>query len=179
MDMHQIENLISSEKLTERIAQLGATIRQDYAGRDVVCVGVLKGSILFLADLVRHLDPETTSLDFLGVSSYAGTRTTGTVRITNDLRGDIANKHVLIVEDIVDTGLTLSYLQRLLMQRSPASVATATLLDKPSRRRVKVPVDYVGFEIPDRFVVGYGLDLDERYRTLPFIGEIIPKTPNA
>ncbi|MFT4621663.1 MAG: hypoxanthine phosphoribosyltransferase [Myxococcota bacterium] len=163
--------LIDAETIATRTAELGARIRADYAGKPLVCVGVLKGSVVFLADLVRHLDP-TTRLEFLAVSSYSGTQSTGTVRITHDLKSDVSDCHVLIVEDIVDTGLTLSYLYKLLETRKPASLRIVTLLDKPSKRKVPVPVDYIGFKIEDRFVVGYGLDLDEEYRTLPFVGEI-------
>ena len=167
-----VQTLIDADTIATRVAELGATIRADYAGKPLVCVGVLKGSVVFMADLVRHLDP-TTRLEFLAVSSYHGTESTGTVRISYDLKYDISGQHVLVVEDIVDTGLTLSYLLKLLETRNPASVRIATLLDKPSRRAVDVPVDYVGFPIEDRFVVGYGLDLDQQYRTLPFVGEIV------
>ncbi len=167
-----LRTLIDAETIAARVAELGATIRADYDGKPLVVVGVLKGSVIFLADLLRHLDP-TTRLEFLAVSSYSGTESTGTVRINFDLKYDVSDCHILIVEDIVDTGLTLSYLLKLLQTRSPASVRIVTLLDKPSRRKVDVPVDYVGFPIEDRFVVGYGLDLDEAYRSLPYVGEIV------
>jgi hypoxanthine phosphoribosyltransferase len=169
---HNIQTLIDAETIAARVAELGAQIRADYAGKPLVAVCVLKGSVVFLADLVRHLDP-TTQLEFLAVSSYEGTKSTGTVRINHDLRSDVTGAHLLIVEDIVDTGLTLAYLHKLLHARRPASVRIVTLLDKAARRQVDVPVDYVGFTIEDRFVVGYGLDLDEAYRTLPFVGEIV------
>jgi len=162
------EVLISSSSIQARIQTLAERINEDYQGKSVTCVGVLKGSFLFMADLVRHLDIDVCC-DFLGVSSYKGTESTGQVRITHDLREPVEGRHVLIVEDIVDTGLTLDYLLHNIGVRKPASIAVASLLDKPSRRQVQVQVDYVGFSIPDAFVVGFGLDLDERFRQWPDI----------
>jgi hypoxanthine phosphoribosyltransferase len=164
-----IPELISADQLRARIKELGAELTELYAGETIVCIGVLKGSALFLADLIREIDTPL-EIDFLGVSSYQGTTSSGVVRITHDLRSSIEGRNVLIVEDIVDTGLTLSYLLRNLSSRNPKSLRVATLLDKPSRRKVEVPIDYAGFQIPDEFVIGYGLDLDELYRNLPYIG---------
>ena len=163
------ETLVSSEDLQRRVAELGRQISEDYAGRDLVMIGVLKGAVLFLADLMRHLSVPA-ELDFMAVSSYAGTTSSGEVKVNKDLDRSIEGRHVIIVEDIVDTGLTLSYLQEILHARDPKSLKTACLLSKPSRRKVEVPVEYIGFTIEDRFVIGYGLDYDERYRQLPYIG---------
>ena len=166
----ELEVMISHDQLQERVRALGREVRELYGPDEVVLlVGVLKGSFLFMADLARAIDGPV-HCEFLGVSSYEGTESTGAVRLTHDLRTDIAGRHVLVVEDIVDTGLTLEYLRRILEARNPASLRVASLLDKPSRRRVDVQVDFVGFEIPDAFVVGYGLDLDQLYRNLPYIG---------
>jgi len=166
--------LISVERIAARVAQLGSQIRADVGDQPIVLIGVLKGSVVFMADLARAI-PGDLSMEFLGVSSYVGTTSTGTVRITHDLAAEIAGKHVLVVEDIVDTGLTLDYLVRTLQQRKPASLRVATLLDKPARRTTPVQVDYVGFQIPDSFVIGYGLDLDQRYRNLPYVAVFTPK----
>jgi hypoxanthine phosphoribosyltransferase len=160
--------MISQEKIAERVREMGAKITKEYGGQPIVVIGVLKGSFLFLADLVRSIENPLT-VDFLGVSSYAGTESTGVVKITHDLTKPIAGKHVLIVEDIVDTGLTLQYLVENLKTRNPASLRVACLLDKPSRAKVRVPLEYVGFTIDDEFVVGYGLDYDGLYRNLPHI----------
>jgi len=162
--------LLDAETLATRIRALGQEIREVY-GPDtpIVCIGVLKGSVVFMADLVREISGHV-ELEFLGVSSYEGTTSTGQVRITHDLRTPIAGKHCLIVEDIVDTGLTLAYLRKTLAVRKPASLRVVALLDKPSRRNMTVEVEFVGFSIPDAFVVGYGLDLDQRYRNLPYVG---------
>ncbi len=166
--MPKFDTMISTEKVAARVRELGAKISKDYAGKQIVIIGVLKGSFIFLADLVRSIEP-TVSIDFLGVSSYVGTESTGVVKITQDLSKPIAGKHVLIVEDIVDTGLTLQYLVENLKTRNPASLKVACLLDKPSRAKVRVPVEYVGFTIDDEFVVGYGLDYEGLYRNLPYI----------
>ena len=164
------EVLIDAARISARVAELGAEVRGWYGPQDVITVvGVLKGSFLFMADLVRAIEGPV-NCEFLGVSSYVGTHSSGAVQITHDLRADIASRHVLLVEDIVDTGLTLEYLRRTLEARNPASLRVIALLDKPSRRQVEVVVDRVGFEIPDLFVVGYGLDLDQLYRNLPYIG---------
>lgn len=163
------EVLIDEERLQARIDQLAAEISADYAGREVLVVGVLKGALLFIADLVRRLTVPCT-MDFMAVSSYgASTHSSGVVRILKDLDAPIAGKHVLVVEDVVDSGLTLSYLMKNLRSREPASLELCTLMVKPAARRVPVEMRYVGFEMPDAFVVGYGLDFDERYRQLPYI----------
>ena len=164
------ETLIAADVLAARIRELGVEISRDYAGRDLLLVCVLKGAIFFLADLMRAIDLPL-ELDFMAISSYgAATDTSGVVRILKDLDTSIADRDVLIVEDIIDSGLTLSYLARTLEARRPASLEICALLTKPSRRQMEVPVRYVGFEIPDRFVIGYGLDYAERYRNLPYLG---------
>jgi hypoxanthine phosphoribosyltransferase len=167
----RMEILIDERALADRIRELGATIRRDYGeGTPVHLVAVLKGAFMFLADLVRVIDGPVTC-DFIAVSSYgSGTKSSGEVRLTKDLDRSLEDRDVIIVEDIVDTGLTLSYLQEILLARAPRSLKTACLLSKPSRRKVDVKVEYIGFTIEDRFVVGYGLDFDERYRNLPHIG---------
>ncbi|MFT7520535.1 MAG: hypoxanthine phosphoribosyltransferase [Kiritimatiellia bacterium] len=164
-----MKTLFDADTLKHRIAELGAKIRADYGDKTIVAVCVLKGSILFTADLVRAIGGDVR-IEFLGVSSYKGTKSTGQVRITHDLKDSVRGKHVLIVEDIVDTGLTLEYLIATLNMREPASLKVATLLSKPAHRTVDIEADYRGFVIDDHFVVGYGLDLDERYRNLPCIG---------
>ena len=167
--------MLDEETLRHRVRELGEEISRDYAGKSVVCVGVLKGSVIFLADLVRAVDGGQVDihLDFMAVSSYGGsTESSGVVKILKDLDTDIQGRHVLLVEDIVDSGLTLSYLKKLLEERNPASFRVCVLLDKPERRRVDVPEDYRGFVIPDEFVVGYGLDCDGRWRNLPALHKI-------
>jgi hypoxanthine phosphoribosyltransferase len=164
-----IATLLSAEQIAARIAVLGPEIRAAYGDVPIVCVGVLKGSFVFLADLIRAI-PGDVRCEFLGVSSYSGTESTGVVRITHDLPNNIEGAAILVVEDIVDTGLTLEFLQRNLQVRRPVMLKTCALLDKPTRRKVAVTLDFVGFTIPDAFVVGYGLDLDERYRGVPFVG---------
>jgi len=163
--------LIDQASLERRVAELAAEIRRDFGpDRSVHFIAVLKGAFVFLADLVRSMDGPN-SLDFIAVSSYgSGTSTSGEVRLMKDLDRSVEGRDVVIVEDIVDTGLTLSYLQDILQARSPRSLRTACLLSKPSRRKVDVRVEYIGFTIEDHFVVGYGLDFDERYRNLPYIG---------
>ena len=166
--------LIDEQALEERIATLGREIRSHYGDEPITCIGVLKGSFIFLADLVRVMGGDVR-VEFLGVSSYhGGTRSTGVVRITHDLKHPIDGQHCLIVEDIVDTGLTADYLMRLLAVRGPRSLKLCTLLDKPGNREIDVPVDFVGFTIPDEFVVGYGLDLGELYRNRPHIAVYSP-----
>ena len=166
----KISTLISEERLQERIAALGKEIRTAYGDAPITCICVLKGSFLFMADLIRAIGGDVYC-EFLGVASYhGGTHSSGAVQITQDLRTPIEGRHVLIVEDIVDTGRTLSYLVELLRVRQPTTLKIATLLDKPSNRVVDVDVDFIGFEIPDEFVIGYGLDLGELYRNLPYIG---------
>ncbi|MCX6031134.1 MAG: hypoxanthine phosphoribosyltransferase [Chloroflexi bacterium] len=169
------EILIPSDKLQARIAELGAEISRDYAGQDLLLLAVLKGSVLFLTDLMRHITVPH-AIDFMAVSSYGtGQKSTGVVRIMKDLDASIEGRSVLIVEDIIDTGATLEYLVRILQARMPASLRICTLLNKPSRREVEVPVDYVGFDIPNKFVLGYGLDFHELYRNLPYVAVLSPQ----
>ena len=169
------EVLISEEQIQRKVAELGARICRDFAGEQILVIAVLKGAMLFLADLIRRVDLPL-AIDFLAVSSYgAGTESSGVVRILKDLDETITHRHVIIVEDIVDSGRTLDYLLRMLRQRNPATLHVCTLLDKRDRREIEVPIDYVGFEIPDAFVVGYGLDYAEHYRQLPFIGVLKPE----
>jgi hypoxanthine phosphoribosyltransferase len=163
------EILVQPDELAHRVRELGAEISADYAGKDVLLVGVLKGAVFFLADLMRQLDVDC-EVDFMAVSSYgSSTDSSGVVRILKDLDASIEGRDVLIVEDIVDSGLTLSYLFRMLGARSPASLEVCALLTKPDRREVDMPIRYVGFEIPNRFAIGYGLDHAERYRNLPYV----------
>jgi len=165
----ELEILIDSDTLQARVRELGEQIARDYGAHPPLLVGVLKGSLVFLADLMRAI-PLPVSYDFVAISSYgAETQTTGQVRLLKDLDSPIHDRHVLVVEDIYDTGLTLSYLLGLLRQREPASLRVCTLLSKPTRHQVELDIAYCGFEIPDKFVVGYGLDYAERYRNLPFI----------
>jgi hypoxanthine phosphoribosyltransferase len=169
--------IISRDEIAKRVSELGKEISRDYAGKDLVLIGVLKGCALFLADLVREIDIPL-SIDFVAVSSYgADTKSSGVVRILKDLDDSVESKHVLVVEDIVDTGLTLrlSYLLENLRSRRAASVKVCALLDKPSRRQVEVPVNYRGFTVEDNFVVGYGMDYQGMYRSLPYIGLLKPE----
>lgn len=168
------EILLDSQTVANRVAELGAQIAADYAERDPVLVSVLKGALVFLADLMRAMDMPT-SIDFMEVSSYgSATESSGQVRILKDLSMSIEGRDVLVVEDIIDTGLTLNYLLRYLADKGPASIRIVCLLDKPARRLADIPIDYIGFTIPDHFVVGYGLDYDERYRNLPYVGVLKP-----
>lgn len=172
-----LDVLFSQEQIQERIKQLGAEITRDYAGRNPLLIGVLKGACFFLSDLLRSIDTRL-SIEFMAISSYgSSTRTSGEVRIMKDLDVPIEGRDILVVEDIVDTGLTLSYLLANLKSRGAASVKLAALLDKHERREKEVEIDYLGFSIPDHFVVGYGLDFAERYRNLPFIAVL--KDPEA
>ena len=164
------EVLIDEQALAQRVAELGAEISDDYRGSDLLLVGVLKGAVFFIADLMRSIDIPC-EVDFMAISSYgSATDSSGVVRILKDLDLSIEGRNVLVVEDIVDSGLTLSYLVRTLKARSPASLEVCALLTKPARRRIDVHCRYVGFEIPPRFVIGYGLDFAERYRNLPYVG---------
>ncbi len=166
------EVIISEEELQQRIAEMGEQITEDYKDTtELMLICILRGAVIFMADLARNINLPVT-FDFMDVSSYgSGTESSGTVRILKDLEDDIGGRHILIVEDIIDTGLTLKHVIKLLETRNPASVRVTTLLDKPERREMKhIVVDYNGFEIPDKFVVGYGLDFAEKYRNLPFIG---------
>ena len=168
------EVLIDRETLQRRISELGEEISADYTGRDLLLVGVLKGAVFFMADLMRGLTIPC-EIDFMAISSYGdSTDSSGVVRILKDLDINIEGRDVLVVEDIIDSGLTLSYLMRNLEAREPASLEICALLTKPERREIEVPVRYVGFEIPNRFVIGYGLDFAERYRNLPYVGILDP-----
>jgi hypoxanthine phosphoribosyltransferase len=168
--------LLSEERIRERVVELGRQISQDYAGQRLTLVSVLKGSLPFMADLMREIEIPLR-IDLMEVSSYGGasTESSGLVRILKDLSASIAGEQVLLVEDIIDTGLTLNYLVRYLRGKNPASLRICTLLDKPARRLVDIPVDYTGFTIPDQFVVGYGLDYGELYRNLRFVGVLRPE----
>lgn len=170
------EILIDKDQLAERVRELGEEISADYAGKEILMIGVLRGAVIFMADLARAISLPV-ALDFMAVSSYGvSTSSSGVVRILKDLDEELDGRHVLIVEDIIDSGLTLNYLVENLKSRRPASVKLCTLLNKPSRRKAPVHVDYNGFTIPDYFVVGYGLDFAEKYRNLPFIGVLKPET---
>jgi len=166
------EILISEQELSTKVKELGAQISKDYEGEDLILVGILKGSVPFMADLMRAITIPL-SIDFMQVSSYGGdTKTSGVVKILKDLDADITNKNVLIVEDIIDSGYTLDYLKKYLAHRGCKSLKICTILDKPSRRKVNLKPDYCGFEVDDLFIVGYGLDLDQKYRNLPYISWI-------
>lgn len=166
--------LLSEEEIEAAVAKVGETISKDFEGKDPIFVGVLKGCFIFMADLMRHVNIKC-SMDFMAVSSYSGTNSTGAVKINKDLNESIEGRHVIIVEDILDSGVTLSYLKNYLMNRKPASVNIVTLMDKPARRKADVYASYSCFEVPDAFVVGYGLDYNERYRNLPYIGVLKPE----
>jgi hypoxanthine phosphoribosyltransferase len=169
------EVLVDEVTLRNRVAELGDEISRDYQGRDLLLIGVLKGAVFFMADLMRHLTVPC-EIDFMAISSYgASTDSSGVVRILKDLDINIERREVLVVEDIIDSGLTLSYLMRNLEAREPASLEVCALMTKPERRQIDVPVRYIGFEIPNRFVIGYGLDFAERYRNLPYVGVLDPE----
>lgn len=162
--------LVTEEELRVRVKELGQAIQEDYKGKELLVVGILKGSSVFMSDLIRQIEIPL-NIDFMIVSSYGNaTESTGVVKIIKDIEQSISDKHVLIVEDIIDSGLTLKYLTEMLSTRKPASIKLCTLLDKPSGRKVEVDVDYVGFEMPDEFIIGYGIDYAEGYRNLPYIG---------
>ncbi len=170
-----VEVLFTEEQLREKVAELGARITADYQGKTPLIVSVLKGSYVFMADLTRQIDTKC-NIDFMVVSSYgSGTKTSGEVQIIKDIGSKIEGRDLIIVEDILDSGVTLSYLIKVLKARGVNSIRLCTLLSKPERRKVDVPVDYLGFEVPDEFVVGYGLDYDETYRNLPYIGILKPE----
>ena len=182
VDLHAdiAEILLTEEQISTRVAELGARISADYQGRTLTLVSVLKGSLPFMADLMRAIDLPLR-IDLMEVSSYGGatTESSGLVRILKDLSASIAGEDVLIVEDIIDTGLTLNYLIRYLRGKNPATLRICTLLDKPARRLVEIPVDYIGFQIPDQFVIGYGLDYGEVYRNLRYVGVLKPEVYGA
>jgi len=171
------EILLSEEQIKARIAELGKELSQEYAGKNPVVVGVLKGVVVFYADMIRAMNVPC-QLDFMWISSYKGTTSTGTMQVRQDISADIEGRHVLILEDIFDTGNSLDFTVKHLQQRNPASLKICTLLDKPERRNpaVTLQADWVGFTIPNEFVVGYGLDYDEQYRNLPFVGILKPET---
>ena len=171
--------LVSEQQLRDKVAELGAAISRDYAGRDLLLVSILKGAVVFMADLMRAVTIPC-GIDFMVVSSYGGanTTTTGLVKIIKDLDQDLTGKDVLIVEDILDTGVTLSHLVPMLQMRNPNSVKICAILSKPSRRQADIEPDYKGFDVPDEFVVGYGLDYDEKYRNLPYVGVLKPQVYN-
>jgi len=167
MSQYIKDTLIPKEKIAEVVERMAKQISADYKGQEIVAIGVLKGSFIFLSDLVRKLDIPV-HIDFMSVSSYyGGTKSSGVVKIIKDVDIDISNRHVLIVEDIIDSGLTLQHLKDLLLTRSPASLKICAAFDKPDRRQVQIDVDYVGMQIPDEFIIGYGLDFDGKYRNLP------------
>jgi hypoxanthine phosphoribosyltransferase len=177
--MTELKVLISRQEIAKRVSELGAQITKDFAGESVILVGVLKGAAIFLSDLARHIDLDST-FDFIGVSSYgnrptptqelkSGWDSTGEVKLTKDVDQSMKDRNVILVEDILDTGLTMTYLKKMLLARQPRSLKVAALLDKPSRRKLPLEGNYVGFKIPDEFVVGYGLDYAEKYRNLPDI----------
>ena len=166
--------LLSQDEIQAKVAEIGKQITKDFEDKDPIFIGVLKGCFIFMADLMRNVDI-SCSMDFMAVSSYSGTSSTGAVKINKDLNQDIADRHLILVEDILDSGVTLNYLKNYLQVRRPASVHVATLLDKPARRKADIYADYSCFEVPDAFVVGYGLDFNERYRNLPYIGILKPE----
>ena len=167
--------LVTREEIAQKVAELGERINRDYAGKSPVVVCILKGAVVFFADLIRQLDVPL-DIDFMAISSYgSSTKSTGVVKLVKDLDRDVYGRDVLVVEDIVDSGMTLSYIKKELLQRGASSVRIATLLDKPARRRVELNVEYSCFNIPDAFVVGYGLDYDEKYRNLPDVGILHPR----
>ena len=167
--------LVTREEIAAAVDKLGKQITEDYQGKELLLVGILKGSVVFFSDLIRSIDLPLKT-EFMAVSSYgAATKTSGVVNLVKDLTADITGMHVLIVEDIVDSGMTLSYLKKYLSTRGAASIKIATLLDKPERRRVDLQADYIGFTIPDEFVIGYGLDYAEKYRNLPDVCILAPK----
>lgn len=174
MELNRLEVLFDAQTIQARVESLAAEIRATHKGEKLLLIGVLKGSFLFLADLARALCDLDIEIDFLGVRSYEGTESTGAVQITHDLRRSLEDQHCIVVEDIIDTGLTMRYLQQTLLLRQPASLRVVSLLDKPSRRLVPFTPDFAGFTIPNLFVVGYGLDLDNQYRQLPYVAVYNP-----
>ena len=166
--------LITADEIEDKVAEVGKKISEDYEGKNPIFVGVLKGCFIFMADLMRHVTIPCT-MDFMSVSSYSGTSSTGAVKINKDLNQDIEGRHLILVEDILDSGVTLNYLKTYLQVRKPASVHIVTLMDKPAHRKAPVYADYACFDVPDAFVVGYGLDYNERYRNLPYIGILSPE----
>ncbi len=168
-DLKNLKVLISEEELNKRIEELAQQIHKDYEGKDITFICILKGSIFFTVELAKRI-PDDINFEFIRVSSYHGQNSTGVIKMKVDLQGDIKDRNVIIIEDIIDTGRTLSYLTEYLRSKEPASIKICSLLDKKERRVCKMDADYVGFDIPDKFVLGYGLDVDEKYRNLPYIG---------
>lgn len=171
---YTIKTLLTREEAEKRIKELAKEIEKDYCGKNLLVIGLLKGSIMFMSDLIKEMDLPVM-IDFMSVSSYSGTTSTGVINVLKDTDISVKDKDVLIVEDIIDTGLTLSHVKKLLEDRGAKSLKICTLLDKPSRRTVEMKGDYVGFEIPDEFVVGYGLDYDQHHRNLPYVGIVVKK----
>lgn len=171
MTIEKITEFISAEKIASRIKEVAKQITKDYKDKDILILAVLKGSIVFMTDLIKEIDSNRLSIDFIGLSSYkGGTHSTGKINITKEFDKDLSSKHVIILEDIVDTGLTIDFLIKKLKTQKPKSIAVCTLLEKPSNLKIPVPIDYKCFVIPDKFVIGYGLDYQERYRNLPYVG---------
>ena len=171
---YTIKTLLTREEVEKRIKELAKEIEKDYCGKDLLVIGLLKGSIMFMSDLIKEMDLPVM-IDFMSVSSYSGTTSTGVINVLKDTDISVKDKDVLIVEDIIDTGLTLSHVKKLFEDRGAKSLKICTLLDKPSRRTIEMKGDYVGFEIPDEFVVGYGLDYDQHHRNLPYVGIVVKK----
>ena len=171
---YTIKTLLTREEVEKRIKELAKEIEKDYCGKDLLVIGLLKGSIMFMSDLIKEMDLPVM-IDFMSVSSYSGTTSTGVINVLKDTDISVKDKDVLIVEDIIDTGLALSHVKKLLEDRGAKSLKICTLLDKPSRRTIEMKGDYVGFEIPDEFVVGYGLDYDQHHRNLPYVGIVVKK----
>lgn len=171
---YTIKTLLTREEVEKRIKELAKEIEKDYRGKDLLVIGLLKGSVMFMSDLIKEMDLPVM-IDFMSASSYSGTTSTGVINISKDTDISVKDRDVLIVEDIIDTGLTLSHVKKLLEDRGTKSLKICTLLDKPSRRTVEMKGDYVGFEIPDEFVVGYGLDYDQHHRNLPYVGIVVKK----
>ena len=174
MDQDILKILLSEEEIKARVQEMGDELYDAFQDKNPMFVGVLNGCFIFMADLMRHVTINC-SMDFMAVSSYQGTTSTGAVKINKDLNEDIAGKHLILVEDILDSGITLNYLKKSLEARQPASIRIVTLMDKPARRKADIHADYSCFEVPDAFVVGYGLDYNERYRNLPYIGILKPE----
>lgn len=175
MENDILKVLLSEEELNRKVQELGQRISEDYRGKNLLMVSVLKGSVVFMADLMRAVTIPC-EIDFMSVSSYgSGTKTSGVVKIVKDLDINLAGRDLLIVEDILDSGMTLAYIKQMLLDRHPHSIRICTLLDKPERRQADIAADYKGFEVPDEFVVGYGLDYSEKYRNLPYIGVLKPE----
>lgn len=169
---HKIEPLLTREQIETRIRELAKVIEKDYQGKNLLVLGLLKGSIIFMSDLIKEINLDFM-IDFMSVSSYCGTTSTGVINIKKDIDIDIKDKEILIIEDIIDTGLTLSHVKELLIGRGAKSLKICTLLDKPSKRTIEIEGDYIGFQISDKFVVGYGLDYNQHYRNLPYIGVVV------